>query len=61
MFIRSGHRNPEDFNPETLKTITLSQEEGIQTITGKPWNQQSTEIVSYLFSKEKSWTTENVK
>jgi len=60
-FIRSGHRTPEDFDPETLKTITLSQKEGIQAITGKPWNQQSTEIVSYLFSKEKGWTTEKVK
>jgi hypothetical protein len=60
-YIRSGHRNPEDFNPETLKTITLSEEEGIQAVIGKPWNKQSTEVVSYLFSKEKGWTTEKAQ
>ena len=60
-FIRSGHKKPEDYDPETLKTITLSEEEGIQAITAKPWNKQSTEIVSYLFSKEKGWTTEKAQ
>ena len=60
-FIRSGHRTPEDFDPETLKMITLNEEEGIQAITGKPWSQQSTEVVTYLFSKEKNWTTEKAQ
>jgi hypothetical protein len=60
-YIRSGHRKPEDFDPETLKTITLSEEQGIKAITAKPWNSQSTEVVSYLFSKEKDWTTEKAK
>jgi hypothetical protein len=60
-YIRSGHRKPEDFDPETLKTITLSQEEGIKAITAKPWNSQSTEVVSYLFSKEKGWTIEKAQ
>ena len=59
--IRSGHRNPEDFDPETLKTITLSEEEGIQAIIAKPWNKTTTEVISYLFSKEKNWTTEKAK
>jgi hypothetical protein len=60
-YIRSGHRKPEDFDPETLKTITLSEEEGIKAITAKPWNSQSTEVISYLFSKEKDWTTEKAQ
>ncbi len=60
-YIRSGHRNPEDFDPESLRTITLSEEEGIQAIIGKPWNKQTTETVSYLFSKEKNWTLEKAK
>ncbi len=59
--IRSGHRNPEDFNLQTLKTITLSEEEGIPAITAKPLNKESTEVVSYLFSKEKGWTVENAQ
>ncbi len=60
-YIRSGHRNPEIFDPETLKTITLSEEEGIKAIIAKPWNSQSTEVISYLFSKEKDWTTEKAQ
>jgi hypothetical protein len=60
-YIRSGHRNPEDFDPETLKTITLNEEEGIQAITAKPWNSQTIEVISYLFSKEKDWTTEKAQ
>jgi hypothetical protein len=60
-YIRSGHRNPEDFDPETLKTIALSEEEGIQAITGKQWNQQSTEVISYLFKKDKNWTLEKAQ
>ncbi|MCW4016821.1 MAG: hypothetical protein NWF06_10660 [Candidatus Bathyarchaeota archaeon] len=59
--IRSGHNNPEDFDPETLKTITLNQEEGIQAITAKQWNKEATEVVSYLFNKEKGWTTEKAQ
>ncbi len=59
--IRSGHRNPEDFNPESLRTITLSEEEGIQAIIGKPWNKTTTEVISYLFNKEKGWTLEKAK
>jgi hypothetical protein len=60
-YIRSGHRNPDDLDPETLKTITLSEEEGIKAITAKPWSSQSTEVVSYLFSRQKGWTTEKAK
>jgi hypothetical protein len=59
--IRSGHRNPEEFDPETLKTITLNPEQGIQAVTAKPWNKQTTEIVTYLFSKQKNWTTEKAQ
>ncbi len=59
--IRSGHRNPEDFDPQTIKTITLNKEEGIQAITAKPWNKESTEVVSYLFNKEKGWTVKKAQ
>ncbi|PVX24519.1 MAG: hypothetical protein CW691_07325 [Candidatus Bathyarchaeum sp.] len=60
-FIRSGHTNPEDFDSETFKTITLNEEEGIQAITGKPLDKEATEIVTYLFSKEKSWTIQKAQ
>jgi len=60
-FIRSGHRNPEEFEPDSLRTITLSEEEGIQAVIGKPKGQNTTEVVSYLFRKEKGWTLEKAK
>ena len=60
-FIRSGHRNPEEFEPDSLRTITLSEEEGIQAVIGKPKGQNTTEVVSYLFKKEKGWTLEKAK
>jgi len=60
-FIRSGHRNPEEFEPDSLRTITLSEEEGIQAVIGKPKGKKTTEVVSYLFKKEKGWTLEKAK
>jgi len=60
-FIRSGHRNPEEFEPDSLRTITLSEEEGIKAVIGKPKGKKTTEVVSYLFSKEKGWTIEKAK
>jgi len=60
-FIRSGHRNPEEFEPDSLRTITLSEEEGIKAVIGKPKGKKTTEVVSYLFSKEKGWTLEKAK
>jgi uncharacterized small protein (DUF1192 family) len=60
-YIRSGHRNPDDFKTDSLRTITLSQEEGIKAIIGKPKGQDTTEVQSYLFDKIKGWTLEKAK
>jgi hypothetical protein len=59
--IRSGHRAPEEFQEDTLKTITLSEKEGIQAIVGKPKGKHTMETQSYLFSKDKGWTVESAK
>jgi len=60
-YIRSGHRSPEDFEPESLRTIALSEEEGIKAVIGKPKGKDTTEVQSYLFSLEKGWTLEKAK
>ena len=60
-FIRSGHKRPEDFQPDTLKTVTVSENEGIQAVVGKPKCKDAMEIVSYLFEKAKGWTVEKAK
>jgi len=60
-YIRSGHRNPEEFQPETMRTITLSEEEGIKAVIGKPKGKETMEVQSYLFDLSKDWTLEKAK
>lgn len=60
-FIRSGHKDVNDFQPDTLRTIWISEKEGIKTVLGKKKGSQTTEVVSYLFMKEKDWTLEKAK
>ncbi len=60
-YIRSGHRDPEEFESDSLRTIWVSEEEGIKAVIGKPKGETATEVVSYLFMKEKAWTLERAK
>jgi len=60
-YIRSGHRDPSDFQPNTFRTITLDEERGIKAIVAKPKGSDKMEIQSYLFSKSKGWTLEKAK
>jgi len=59
--IRSGHRSPEEFQKDTLKTITLNEKEGIKAVIGKPKGKDAMEIQSYLFEKDQGWTLEKAK
>ncbi|MBN1244789.1 hypothetical protein JXA31_04270 [Candidatus Bathyarchaeota archaeon] len=59
--IRSGHRDPEEFQKDALKTIMLSEKEGIKAVIGKPKGKDAMEIQSYLFEKGKGWTLEKAK
>ena len=60
-FVRSGHRGPEEFKPDTLRTITLSEDDGIKAVIGKPKDKDTMEVQSYLFDKSKGWTVEKAK
>jgi len=61
-YIRSGHRNPDDFEPDSLRTIVLSEAEGIKAVIGKPkGGKGATEVVSFLFDVSKGWTLEKAK
>jgi hypothetical protein len=60
-YIRSGHRSPEEFHLETLRTIVLSEDEGIKAVIGKPKGKDSMEVQSYLFDLSKGWTLEKAK
>jgi hypothetical protein len=59
--IKSGHRNPEDFQPETIETFTVNEKEGIQAVVGKLTGKETNQIQSYLFDKEKGWTIKKAK
>jgi len=59
--IRSGHRDAEEFQKDTLKTIVLNEKEGIKAVMGKPKGKDTMEVVSYLFEKGKGWTPEKAK
>ena len=59
-YIRSGHRSPDEFKEGSLRTITISAEEGIKALVGKPKGKDTMEVQSYLFDKDK-WSLEKVK
>ncbi|MEM2338556.1 MAG: hypothetical protein QXP06_08200, partial [Candidatus Bathyarchaeia archaeon] len=60
-YIRSGHRSVDEFEPESLRTIVISEEDGIKAVVGKPKGKHSMEVVSYLFDIYKGWTLEKAK
>jgi hypothetical protein len=60
-YIRSGHRSPDDFEKDSFRTITISAEEGIKAVIGKPKGKDTTEVQSYLFDKSKDWTVDKAK
>ena len=55
-YIHSGHRSPEEFQPDSLRTIVFSEDEGIKAVVGKPKGKDATEIQTYVFDKTKGWT-----
>jgi len=60
-FIRSGHRSGDNFEKDSFRTITISEEEGIKAVIGKPKGKDTTEVQSYLFDKSKGWTVDKAK
>jgi len=61
IYIRSGHQNPEEFQPNSLRTIVLSEDEGIKAVIGKLKGKDTMEVQSYLFDKGKGWNLEKAK
>jgi len=60
-FIRSGHGDVKDFQSDSLRTIWISEEEGIKAVIGKKKDSETTEVISYIFMKEKGWTLDKAK
>jgi hypothetical protein len=60
-YIRSGHRSPEEFEQNSLRTITLSEDNGIKAVVGKLKGEERMAVQSYLFEIAKGWTLEKAK
>jgi hypothetical protein len=44
-----------------MRAITISEEEGIKAVIGKPKGKDTTEVQSYLFDKSKGWTLDKAR
>jgi len=51
----------DEFEEGSLRTITLSESQGIKAVIGRPKGKTTTEVQSYLFEKSKGWTLEKAK
>ncbi|MCS7124764.1 MAG: hypothetical protein NZ932_05065 [Candidatus Bathyarchaeota archaeon] len=60
-YIRSGHRSVDEFEPESFRTVVISEGEGIKAVVGKPKGKRGMEVVSFLFDVSKGWTLEKAK
>ena len=60
-YVRHRQRNPEEFQQETFRTVTLSEKDGIKAVMGKLLGKHVMEVQSYLFEKGKGWTIEKAK
>jgi hypothetical protein len=60
-YIHSGHRSPDEFKPESLRTITLNKDEGIKAVIGKRKGKATMEVQSYLFDLSKGCTLDKAK
>lgn len=67
-YIRSAHGDLDRFDKESLRTITISENEGIKAVVGCPKGQfergrckVGMETLSFLFARSKGWTTEKAK
>lgn len=59
--VRSGHRPVEDFQADTLKTITINEKDGTQAIVGKPKGKLTMEIQTTCFQKTKDGLLKKLK
>ena len=59
--ISSDHRDPSTCDWNSIRTIAISEADGIQAIVGKPAGLDKTVTLSYLFAKYKGWTMEKAQ
>ena len=67
-YIRSGHKDPADFEKGSLRTITIDKNKGIKAVVGCPKGHFHDErceagmnVQSYLFAKQNGWDMEKAK
>ena len=67
-YIRSGHANLDEYDKRSMRTITIDDAKGIKAIIGCPKGNYKdvrcgtgTQVVSFLFAREKGWTMAKAK
>jgi hypothetical protein len=59
--IRSDHRDPSTFDRDTIRTVPVSEADGIEAVVGKPPGRDYELTLSFLFAKSKDWTMQKAK
>lgn len=59
-YIRIRQVEPDKFEKNSFRTITISKEKGIKAIVGRLKDEKTTTVQSYLFDKKK-WTVDEAK
>jgi len=59
--IRSDHLDPSRFDRDTIRTIAISEADGIEALVGKPPGRDYELTLSFLFAKSKGWTVEKAQ
>jgi hypothetical protein len=59
--ISSDHRDPSTCDSNSIRTVVVSEADGIQAIVGKPVGVDKTVTLSYLFAKYKGWTMQKAQ
>jgi hypothetical protein len=59
--IRSDHLDPSRFDRDTIRTIAISEADGIEAVVGKPPGRDYELTFSFLFAKSKGWTVEKAQ
>jgi hypothetical protein len=67
-YVRSGHRDPEDFDKGSFRTIDIDPDKGIKAVVGCPKGhfkdgkcEAGMEVTSFLFSKKEGWSMRKAK
>ena len=67
-YIRSGHGKLDEYDKESMRTISIDEAKGIKAIVACPKGEfkggkcdVGTQVVSFLFARSRGWTMSKAK